>query len=264
MAEDKTTTLLPEDHDGEPRPGASLRAAARQYRTVLIVIAVAIAVLIAFAIWTAVSSSPQPHHGPPGKAGSAGLPSAAGPRRIADGVPVGYADTRAGAVAAAVNYQLARSKPTYVTDTAARRAVLRQIMAASALQAQINNDDASAAAAMTALGLTSGGQGPGGATWMEHSAPLGVQVTSYSSRMATINVWMAEIAGVIGDPNTVLPPSGSYSTYLLTLVWESSDWRIASIATESGPVPSASTNQSPSSQQEWQQSGSFDPPPPVP
>ncbi|WP_433463970.1 hypothetical protein [Spirillospora sp. CA-128828] len=261
MAE-QTTTLLPDDGEERPRPGASLRAAARQSRPLLIAIGVAIALLLAFGIWTAVSPHSGTADGRSTERGS-GSPSAeAGPRRVVDGVPVGYAHTQPGAVAAAVHYQLARSRPTYITDASLRHTVLGHVMAASSLQTQRASDDANADAAMKALGLTPAGQGPQGARWLQHSAPLGVQVAFYSGQAVTVNVWMAESAGVVGDPATVLPPSGSYTTYVLTLVWERGDWRIASIATRPGPVPAASSNQRPSSQQDWQQSGRFAAPPP--
>jgi hypothetical protein len=253
--------LLPGDADDAPRPGASLRAAARQSRKLLIAIGVAIAALVSFGVWTAAGGSHHPSGGASTSGRGGAAPGAAGPRGMADGVPVGYADTQPGAVAAAVNYEMARSRPDYITDQSVRHTVLGHVMSAAALPAQITSDDANAAQAMQALGLSPGGQGPNGASWIVHSAPLGVQVTSYSSQVATVNVWMAEIAGVVGDPNTVLPPSGSYTTYALTLSWQSNDWKIASIATHSGPVPTPSSNQSPSSQQDWQQSGTFDPPP---
>jgi hypothetical protein len=260
MSDKRTTMLLPDEKGDPQRPGASLRAAARQSRLLLTVLAAAVALLLMVALWTAVSRGhsagrPLPH------AGTA--MGAAGPRRVVDGVPVGYADSQAGAVAAAVNYELARSQPAFITDETVRHAVLTQIMASSALQAEITSDDSSANGAMRALGLTPAGQGSGGSTWVEHSAPLGIQATSYSPQVATINVWMAEIAGIVGDPTSVLPPSGSYTTYVLTLTWQHGDWRIASIASQPGPVPNPSSNQSPSSQQDWQQSGSFNPPPPV-
>lgn len=249
--------LLPGGEDEVLRPGASLRAAARRSRTLLLAIGAAIILLLGCGVWAAVGGSSPP------SAQSGSSPASAGPRGVVDGVPVGYARSQAGAVAAAVNYELARSRPQYIADEAVRHRVLRQIMTASALPAQLASDDTNSAPTAKALGLTPGGLGPGGATWMVHSAPLGVQVAAYSGYAATVNVWMAEIAGVVGDPNTPLPPTGSYTTYVLALAWQNGDWRIESIGTRSGPVPVASTNQSPTAPQQWQQSGRFNPPPPV-
>ncbi|OLT34408.1 hypothetical protein BJF79_07470 [Actinomadura sp. CNU-125] len=175
---------------------------------------------------------------------------------------VGYAHSRAGAVAAAVNYEMARTRPDYFTDEQVRRGVLGAMMSREALPAQLASDNTNADAVMARLGLQPGGLGPGGARFLARSAPLGTRVTSYSGQIATVEVWMAEIIGVLGE-NSTLPPTASWATYSITLTWQDDDWKVASLTATPGPVP-VSGSQGPSSSMEWtKRLEGFDAPPPV-
>lgn len=251
MADNRTTVLLPDDSDKPAsRPGTALRAAARRSRLTLLAIIVAIGILLVFIALRGGLSDGSPSSPLQGQAEP-------GPLSVVDGVPVGYARTRDGASAAAVHFELARSRPDYFTDSTVRRRVLTRMMAAAALEQQISQDDANTRPAMEVLGLIPGGLGPNGSRWMVHAAPLGVQVEAFTSQTATVNVWMSEVAGVIGDAKTPLPPTGSYTTYVVTLIWENNDWRIASLATKPGPVPASSGNQQASTLQDWERGGTF-------
>ena len=62
-------------------------------------------------------------------------------KKLVSGVPVGYTHNQAGAVQAAVNYQVARSSAAYFTDEKVRHATLAAMMTRQALDRQIRNDD---------------------------------------------------------------------------------------------------------------------------
>lgn len=248
---------------GERRPGTRVllpvdepRRRKRTPRSVLIAALVVTASSLALIVVAAASGDHSPQRGASTAAGAA----PPGGMRIVDGVPVGYPHTRAGAEAAAVNYQLARTRPAYFTEPATRHKILAVMMAPQALTEQIRSDDDQTARVVARLGLGAG-DGTSG-RFIARAAPLGTRITSYTELAANVDVWMAEVAGVV-DPSSVLPPSASWSTYGLTLVWLG-DWKIAALSAASGPVPLAA-GQDPTPVQDWQQvEGSFDAPPPLP
>lgn len=164
---------------------------------------------------------------------------------VKGGVPVGYPRSKDGAVAAAVNYEVARSSPGYFTDEALRHQVLKTVMTSSALAGQQAQDDQTVKGLMAALGVT------------EHTAPdlvmraasLGTSVRSYSPDTATVRVWMSEVVGVPTDKSK-MPVSGTYSTYTLILQWQDGDWKVATIDQADGPTPLVAPDQSASSTDE--------------
>lgn len=255
--------LLPDDRPGPPA-GVSWRRAAASSPRLLMAIVTCAAVLTGSAIWLAVSGGDsQTAPGTPDRPPGHGQPDpGAGASRTRQGVAVGYEHSRAGAVSAAVNYEMARTRPDYFTDEHVRRGVLGAMMSRESLAAQLASDNANADAAMARLGLQPGGTGPGGARFLARGAPLGTRVTSYSDQVATVDVWMAEVIGVIGE-NSSLPVQAAWTTYTVTLTWQDDDWKIASLTTKPGPVP-VSGGQGPSSSMEWMtRLEGMDAPPPV-
>lgn len=167
-------------------------------------------------------------------------------RKLVSGVPVGYAHSRAGAVQAAVNYQVARSSAAYFTDEKARHATLTAMMTSQALDRQIRNDDDGMQQVLTSLGITSANEGE----LVARGAAMGTRVTTYTDQVATVEVWMAGLVGVT-DENAPMPVSASWTTYTLTLQWQSADWKLASITSVNGPTPLDAGSDDPTSVDEF-------------
>ncbi|MFF2619741.1 hypothetical protein [Kitasatospora sp. NPDC058046] len=160
--------------------------------------------------------------------------------RLVDGVPIGYTNSREGAVAAAVNYELARSSVAYLTDGQVRERILKAIMTSEAAPSQLKEDNDAAAKLASAFGLTVEGSGQ----LIARASPLGSRVASYSPQVATVSVWMCGVVGV-ASANAPLPVSASWSTYTLVLIWQNGDWKVSSITAANGPTPLQTTGQKP-------------------
>ncbi|MET8676083.1 hypothetical protein ABZW18_00360 [Streptomyces sp. NPDC004647] len=161
-----------------------------------------------------------------------GSGSSASAKKVRNGVPVAYPRTRTGAVAAAVNYQTARSSPGYFTDEALRRQVVETVMTREARAGQLKQDGQATEALLQGLGLTSNAA----PQLVMRSAPMGTRLGSYSSSTATVDVWMSEIVGVPREESP-MPVSGTWSTYTLLLQWQDKDWKVATISRSEGPTP---------------------------
>lgn len=175
---------------------------------------------------------------------------------IEDGIPVGYPHTQAGAVSAAVNFEMARSTAGYFTDTAARDQVLSVIMAPQSLGSEVAADGQATASVLSNLGLSEGQT----SSLLVRSAPMGTKIDSYASSLATVEVWMAGVVGVT-DNSSSLTPTASWDTYTYTLTWINGDWKAVSISAADGPTP-LSNNQTPTPVQQWANiAGSYSEPP---
>jgi hypothetical protein len=162
--------------------------------------------------------------------------------RVVSGVPVGYPQSANGAVAAAVNYELARSSAAYLTDAATRHAVLRAIMTANAVGQETSAEDAATAQFASSIGLSSSSA----ADLVARAASLGTRVDSYSAQVATVQVWTCGLVG-ISSANAPLPVTASWVTYTLTLQWEGGDWKLSAVTSTPGPTPLQSDANTPSS-----------------
>ncbi|MFC1435346.1 hypothetical protein ACEZDB_32370 [Streptacidiphilus sp. N1-3] len=163
-------------------------------------------------------------------------------QRIVSGVPVGYPHTQAGAVQAAVNYELARSSAAYFTNPSARHKILDAMATAESRAQLIKNDDTGMNHVLVAMGINSGNTN----TLVARAAALGTKTDSYSDQVATVEVWMAGIIGTTGD-SAPLPVSASWTTYTLTLQWENTDWKLATLSSVDGPTPLDTGTDNPSS-----------------
>ena len=167
-------------------------------------------------------------------------------KKLVSGVPVGYTPNQAGAVQAAVNYQVARSSAAYFTDEKVRHATLAAMMTSEALDRQTRNDDNGMQQVLSSLGVTSGN----GDELVARGAAMGTRVTTYTDQVATVEVWMAGLVGVT-DTNAPMPVSASWTTYTLTLQWQSGDWKLASINSVNGPTPLDAGSDDPTSVDEF-------------
>jgi hypothetical protein len=204
--------------------------------------------------------SPDPSGGPSAPTTvttAAGGNPATSAHTIRDGVPVGYAHTRQGAVEAAVNYEIARSSPAYFTDTAVRHRVIEAMATRESRADLIRNDDTGMKQVLVSLGVND----TNADTLVARAAAMGTKVDSYSSTVATVEVWMA---GLIGTTSTSapLPVSASWTTYTLTVQWQDGDWRLATVNSVAGPTPLDTGGSDPSSVSDFRTADrAFDAPP---
>ncbi|WP_234355883.1 hypothetical protein [Kitasatospora aureofaciens] len=238
ISEDRTT-----NQSGRFRRGPAIALAA-----------IAVALVLGFALASrggdGTNGTPEPLRGAATSSSGAGGESLAGSGaggqpaglRLVDGVPAGYTNTREGAIAAAVNAELARSSAAYLTDPKVRERVLRAIMTADAAPDQIKADDAASEKFNSALGLTAGSADQ----LIARASPLGSKLASFSPQVATVSVWMCGIVGMT-TPNAPLPVSASWTTYTLVMVWQNGDWKVSSISGSAGPTPLQTTGQKPTS-----------------
>lgn len=160
-----------------------------------------------------------------------------GPTRTANGVPVGYAHTRAGVVAAAANYGVALAGPLFLDDVK-RGAAIRQIGTRDYVQRTLP----AAAAAARQLRASEVGQAMrSGAATLYEGAPLAYRVVSYSPEQARVEIWSLAL---LGNDATV-QPQVSYGTTTTTLRWQDGDWKFDTATTKAGPTPALSRGQSP-------------------
>ena len=150
----------------------------------------------------------------------------AGPARVVNGVPVGYARTEAGAVSAAANYTAVLGgkenlDPSFGEETypvLAEQEVVDELLVRSREFASTVNDPGA---------LVSDPQ------LVLRAAPVGYRVDEYYDDEATVTVW----AVVTGTGTQALPLTTAWGTERLTLRWIENDWRITAIDRESGPTP---------------------------
>lgn len=152
-----------------------------------------------------------------------------GPTRSVDGVPVGYARTRAGAVAAATNFVAVLSSPAML-DSAQRDAAVRR-MATDEFAPRLLEQTA-AANRQLASGPLGTGLRQGDATVFQ-GAQLGYRVVAYSDDRAMVSIWSAAI---IANTGAVAPQVG-WQTNTFTLAWRDGDWRLDGYRGRSGPTP---------------------------
>ncbi|MFI1203476.1 hypothetical protein ACH4VR_29275 [Streptomyces sp. NPDC020883] len=162
--------------------------------------------------------------------------------QYAGGVPVGYPHSKEGAIAAAVNYEMARSSPSYFTDQNFRHSVLTTVMAESSMQAQQKTDDRDAAKLVASLGIDR----DNASSMVMRAAPLGTRVSNYSPQGATVDVWMSELIGMT-NADSPLPVSASWTTYKLRVEWSGSDWKLMDISRSDGPTPLQTSDAAPDS-----------------
>jgi hypothetical protein len=158
-------------------------------------------------------------------------PGAPAPRatREAAGVPIGYARTRAGAVAAMAAYGQALADPRVQLDDRRRRAVAAAVGTnryARSLQ------DAEAVFAARRSGAVGRAMRPG-ARAVFLGVPVAFRIVSYDGSRAVIDSWGVAIAA----SDTGLEPRASWGTSTTTAVWEHGDWKVDEVRSQPGPVP---------------------------
>jgi hypothetical protein len=197
---------------------------------------------VAPATTAAVPAAP-PASAPPAAAtgGTAAATGAAtsrvGPRQVVNGVGVGYAHSRQGAVAAAANYTRVLSS-ALILDTARRRQAIDTLAAPEARARLQRTFDQAVASIRQGLGVT----GPAGkdAQVLLRTTPVGWRVEDYGGGTAKVAIWVTSVGGSIGTaPDSSVPVREGWGTTTVTLRWAGGDWKQVASTTVDGPVPIA-------------------------
>jgi hypothetical protein len=171
----------------------------------------------------------------PDTAAAATATKGVGPRRIENGVKVGYAHSREGAIAAAANYTTALSSDLLL-DPVRRKAAIDTLAAPEAKARLQKSFDQAVASLRSGLGVT-------GATEdtqvLLRATPVGWRVEEYSDRAATVAIWVTSVGGSIGGTDGPVPIREGWGTTTVELRWAGGDWKQVDSTTTDGPVPIA-------------------------
>jgi hypothetical protein len=186
----------------------------------------------------AASGTATPAASPTGTAASGSLtsPYTAGQAAdSADGVPVGYPHTTAGAEAAAANYVVAFYSTTMVYPWD-RQKLVNAIADPAIATSLLGQFDATYSNIDTNYGLTSSGAAPSGQTFVMRTSPMGVSLVSQNGDTATVAVWIVSLVGLAGS-NSQHAVSENWATITTTLNWTHGDWKWYSVVVADGPAP---------------------------
>jgi hypothetical protein len=154
-----------------------------------------------------------------------------GSTHVVNGVPVGYAHTEAGAVAAATNFLMVVDGPL-ITQPDKYRSAIDTLAAPQALAKLRQNADGNLA---NLQNLTSYAEQ--GRTVVFRSVPLAYQVGRSGDDSVEVSIWSEALLAVDG----VLSLRETWATTALTVVWTNTDWRLSSMAAPTassfGPAP---------------------------
>lgn len=159
----------------------------------------------------------------------------AGPRSVVDEVPVGFARSPEGAVAAATSYLTTLSERLMALPPPAREAALRRMLSPGApgdLTAQLGRATASIDGARRAA---AGGKGASRA--FIRNLPVAYRVRAFTDERASVVVWSNAVWVIDG----IATPGQAWATTTLELVWAGDDWRLWSVASSDGPTPAGPT-----------------------
>jgi hypothetical protein len=151
-------------------------------------------------------------------------PTGPGPTKAVAGVPVGYARSHAGAVAAAAAYVRSLNEATSLS-VEKRRAVIEVITSTGARNdVQTRADEAYSIVDKAA---------PNDGSLFVRSGTLAFRVDIYDDSKATVAVWTVDVigAGTAGG-------QAGWGTKTVSLKWEENDWKLAGFPTQQeGPTP---------------------------
>jgi hypothetical protein len=201
-------------------------------RTVVVVVAVVAAgalVVVGLRAWVspahdahrpvpAPAVEPQPHR----------PRDTAGPARVVNGVPSGWAHSPAGARAAAIS-------AVAMTGTIARAGFVtrRDLVIALASHAYGPTLADSSGEQIDTMLRELGPAGVSMDTIVFHELPLTAHVRHADTTRARVAVWSVTVLGVLGRG----APRQVWRTVTVDLVWENQDWRIDRWTAVAGPTP---------------------------
>jgi len=160
-------------------------------------------------------------------------PTDPGPRVEAP-IPVGFARTRAGAVAAATT-DIRQGQRLYGLSSTARVAALRAMASPDAADAYV----AAQTPQLAELDAIAA-RGAGHLTW--DVAVLATRLDAYTPSRARVTIWRVGILSIFG----LTAPLAEWTTDAYELVWQDGDWRVWSETQTPGPTPLGHPSESPS------------------
>jgi hypothetical protein len=172
-------------------------------------------------------SEPQPALAGPGPAG------------LRAEVPVGFARTEAGAVAAAASY-VTTGSTLLAMDLLAVEAAVRQMAAEDTADRQVEDALARIAATRSALAA---GEGP----IHFRQGCLAARVDAWTPQRAQVAVWNV---GVLSR-KAAAPPQAAWAVSSFDLVWEHGDWKIHAETINPGPAPIVNGSVTPATSEEF-------------
>lgn len=190
-----------------------------------------IGLAVALTVASSGRSTPGASSSPPAPIGP---DSAAGPRGVEEGVPVGYARTPAGAAAAATAYLTVSAEGLLLMDAPARDAALRRMLVpdpSPGTLAQVVGDPT----LLERVRQASAGSGTPRAVL--RNLPVAYRVDAFSPARARVSVWGAAVWSIAG----VGGPGEAWTTTSLELEWVEGDWRLWSLSSKEGPTPATTS-----------------------
>src|SRR3954447_20059449 len=166
-------------------------------------------------------------------------PAGPGPDHVIAGVPVRFARTRAGAVAALLNYGAVLGDPKVLTDPP-RRAQVLSLVATPRYAATFTGPNAAAFNKVRRGPI--GGALAAGARTAYLASPIAYRVGSYTPEQAVVAGWGVAIVG--NDQG--VKPQATWGTTLTTARWQSGDWKVDAVRTTDGPTPITAAGHPPS------------------
>jgi hypothetical protein len=167
----------------------------------------------------------------PPPAGSPRLPAqVAGATRMNGDVPVGYAKTREGAIAAATDYSAVLAGPLILNPDRYRAA--ERVIATPSARDRIAAEGEQAMAALndTTRAISAAARGVRVAV---RYTPIAYRVTADDAGRVSVSIWGLWLVGEQG----LLPPTETWSTRTVVVVWIGGDWRLADSSISPGPIP---------------------------
>jgi hypothetical protein len=172
--------------------------------------------------------------GTPGGSGSGGSGAGPGPSRAENGVPVGYAHTRQGAVAAATTFVTVVDGPMVFQPDRYHQAV--GTLALPSARAEIESDAERMMDTMPGAGDVMASAQQGRAV-VCRTVPLAYRLDAYDDRQARVSIWAESLLAADG----AVAPRQSWATVTVTITWRDRDWKLADIGAyaggSDGPVP---------------------------
>jgi len=154
-------------------------------------------------------------------------------------VPVGWAHSRAGAIAAATNYTAVLSSEL-LFDSAKRRLAVDAIAAPEARGRLQRALDATAKTVTVALTGSTGGATGSVALDVEkvlfQTIPVRYRVDLYDGAHARISIWQT---GVAAYQDSSLPAQEAWGVTTVELRWVDHDWKETGATVQDGPAPVA-------------------------
>jgi hypothetical protein len=150
---------------------------------------------------------------------------AAGPMTEREGLPAGFTQDQAGAVAAAVAYATAPQRWLYFSDDQLVAAI-HAIATPQADGPLADETLAEVRAARSQLGAS-----PGRVWWLVR--PMAWRLESFGVERASVAVWTVTILSA----EEVAIPQSEWVTVTIDLEWVGGDWRVGGVRDTAGPTP---------------------------